>query len=139
MALNAEALECRAAAVQLQQEAKIALAKATEMEKRANDELTEQSLEMKRKQEEIERNRVAELERRVRLEEERQRLKVPIDEMKKIPHSFFSNFQELQIQQQERLLTLAKTQQQHEDEYANWTAHEYALFLQSIKTFEIFR
>jgi hypothetical protein len=76
MALNAEALECRAAAVQLQQDARMALAKAAEVEKRANDELAEQAVEMKAKQQEIERNRAAELERRVRLEEERQRLKV---------------------------------------------------------------
>jgi hypothetical protein len=76
MALNAEALECRAAAVQLQQEARMTLAKAAEIEKRANDELAQQALEMKIKQQEIERTRAAELERRVRLEEERQRLKV---------------------------------------------------------------
>ena len=71
MALNAEALECRAAAVQLQQQAKIALAKANEIQKRASDELVKQT-----HQQEIERERNAVLERRVRLEEERQRLNV---------------------------------------------------------------
>lgn len=76
MALNAEALECRAAAVQLQQDAKMALIKASEIEKRANDELAQQEQEKKLKQQEIERERAAELERRVKLEEERQRLKV---------------------------------------------------------------
>ena len=82
MSLNAEALECRAVAVQLQQDAKIALAKAAEMEKRASDELIQQALEMKLKQQEIERNRAEELERRVRLEEERQRLKVHSNQLK---------------------------------------------------------
>jgi hypothetical protein len=76
MALNAEALECRAAAVQLQQEARMVLSKAAEIEKYANDELAQQALEMKVKQQEIEKNRAAELERRRKLEEERQRLKV---------------------------------------------------------------
>ena len=76
MSLNAEALECRAAAVQLQQNARFALAKATEMEKRASDELAEQERQTKAKQQEIERERVAELERRVRREEERLRVKV---------------------------------------------------------------
>ncbi|CAF4428955.1 unnamed protein product, partial [Adineta steineri] len=75
MALNAEALECRAVAVQLQQEARMVLSKAAEIEKLANDELDQQKLEMKEKQQEKERNRAAELERRVKLEEERQRLK----------------------------------------------------------------
>ncbi|CAF2739920.1 unnamed protein product [Rotaria sp. Silwood2] len=107
MVLNAEALECRAAAVQLQQEAKMALIKAAEIEKRANDELAQQTHEMKLKQQEIERDRAAELERRVRLEEERQRL----------------NERQLQQQreqqQKERLLATTKAQQQ-QDEYANW-------------------
>ncbi len=76
MALNAEALECRAAAVQLQQAARVVLSKAVDIEKHANDELAQQALEMKAKQKEIERNRAAELEKRVQLEEERQRLKV---------------------------------------------------------------
>jgi hypothetical protein len=76
MALNAEALECRAAAVQLQQEARLVLSKTVEIEKRADDELAQQALEMKAKQQEIERKRAAELEKRVQLEEERQRLKV---------------------------------------------------------------
>lgn len=76
MALNAEALECRAAAVQLQQNARLVLSKAMEVEKRATDELSQQALEMKIKQQEIERNRAAELERRKKLEEERQRAKV---------------------------------------------------------------
>jgi hypothetical protein len=92
MELNAEALECRAAAVQLQQDAKMALAKAAEIEKRANDELAQQALEMKIKQQEIERNRAAELERRVRLEEERQRLKVYIyygKEIEELHHFLF--------------------------------------------------
>jgi predicted HTH domain antitoxin len=83
MALNAEALECRAVAVQLQQEAKISLAKAAEIEKRANDELAQQAVEMKIKQQEVERNRAAELERRVKLEEERKRLKVSITDFNK--------------------------------------------------------
>ncbi|CAF4664269.1 unnamed protein product, partial [Rotaria magnacalcarata] len=51
MALNAEALECRAAAVQLQQESRMVLTKATEMAKRANDELEQQTLELKAQQE----------------------------------------------------------------------------------------
>lgn len=76
MALNAEALECRAAAVQLQQEARLVLTKAIEIEKCANDEITQQVLEMKTKQQEIERNRALELEKRIQLEEERKRLKV---------------------------------------------------------------
>jgi hypothetical protein len=76
MALNAEALECRAAAVQLQQDARLVLSKAAKIENLANDELAQQSLEMKAKQQETERNRASELERRIRLEEERQRLKV---------------------------------------------------------------
>ena len=88
MELNAEALECRAAAVQLQQEAKMALAKTAELEKRANDELAQQALEMKLKQEEIERNRAKELEQRIRLEEER-RLKVYSTKKKKQNLSFF--------------------------------------------------
>ena len=77
MALNAEALECRAAAVQLQQNTRLVLSKAMEVEKRATDELSQQALEMKLKQQqEIERNRAAELEKRRKLEEERQRSKV---------------------------------------------------------------
>lgn len=76
MALNAEALECRAASVQLQQEARMALAKAIEMERRANEELAQQEREMKAKQLELEKNRATENERRAKLEEERQRLKV---------------------------------------------------------------
>ncbi|CAF3790122.1 unnamed protein product [Rotaria sordida] len=107
MALNAEALECRAAAVQLQQQAKMALIKAAEIEKRANDELAQQAREMKLKQQEIERDRAAELERRVRLEEERQRLN------------------ELQQQQKERLLATTKIQQQEQDEYANWKERDF--------------
>ncbi|CAF3343764.1 unnamed protein product [Rotaria sp. Silwood1] len=112
MTLNAEALECRAAAVQLQQEAKMALIKAAEIEKRANDELAQQAHEMKLKQQEIERDRAAELERRVQLEEERQRLN------------------ELQLQQQreqqqkERLLATTKTQQQ-QDAYASWKERDF--------------
>ncbi len=76
MALNAEALECRAAAVQLQQTARSVLNKAVEVEKRANDELAQQAVEMKLKQQEMERYRATELEKRLKLEEERQRLKV---------------------------------------------------------------
>ena len=76
MSLNAEALECRAAAVQMQQNARFALAKATEMEKRTNDELVERERQARAKQQEIERERIAELERRVRREEERLRVKV---------------------------------------------------------------
>jgi hypothetical protein len=76
MALNAEALECRAAVVQLQQGARLVLNKAVEIEKRANDELAQQALEMKAKQQEIERNRGIEFEKRVQSDEERQRLKV---------------------------------------------------------------
>ncbi|CAF0743578.1 unnamed protein product [Adineta steineri] len=105
MALNAEALECRAVAVQLQQEARMVLSKAAEIEKLANDELDQQKLEMKEKQQEKERNRAAELERRVKLEEERQRLK------------------ELQ-QQQERILAMTKIPL-HEDEYTNWSIREF--------------
>jgi len=82
MALNAEALECRAAAVQLQQEARMVLNKAVEIEKYANDELAQQALEIKAKQQEIEKNRAAELERRRKLEEERQKLKVHIFKQK---------------------------------------------------------
>jgi GTPase involved in cell partitioning and DNA repair len=52
------------------------ISKAAEIEKLANDELEQQAIETKAKQQEIERNRAAELERRVKLEEERQRLKV---------------------------------------------------------------
>ena len=69
MALNAEALECRAAAVQLQQEARLVLSKAVEVENRATDELSQQEIEMKAKQQETERNRAAELEKRVQTEE----------------------------------------------------------------------
>jgi len=76
MSLNAEVLECRAAAIQLQQEARMILNKAAEIDKLANDELAQQAIETKAQQQEIERNRAAELERRVKLEEERQRLKV---------------------------------------------------------------
>jgi len=76
MALNAEALECRAAVVQLQQGARLVLNKAVEIEKRANDELAQQALEMKARQQEIERNRGTEFEKRVQSDEERQRLKV---------------------------------------------------------------
>ncbi|CAF1134856.1 unnamed protein product [Adineta steineri] len=109
MELNAEALECRAAAVQLQQEARIAIAKAVELDKRAKDELAQQAVEMKIKQEEIERTRAEELERRVRFEEE-QRLK------------------ELQREreQQERLAAMTKVQQQHkEDDYDNYTTRDF--------------
>ncbi|UJR22588.1 hypothetical protein I4U23_025633 [Adineta vaga] len=105
MALNAETLECRAAAIQLQQEARMILSRATEIEKLAEDELAQQALEMKIKQQEIERNRAAELERRVKLEEERQRLK------------------ELQ-QQQERILAMAH-KSIIENEYANWSIREF--------------
>lgn len=76
MALNAEALECRAAAVQLQQEARLVLNKAVDIEKCVSDELVRQDSENKAKQQEIERNRAAELEKLVRAEEERQRMKV---------------------------------------------------------------
>ena len=76
MALNAEALECRAAAVLLQQNARLVLSKAMEVEKRANDELSQQALEMKIKQQDMERKRAAELEKRMKLEGERQRSKV---------------------------------------------------------------
>jgi hypothetical protein len=82
MALNAEALECRAAAVQLQQDARLVLNKTIEMETRATDELSQQAVEMKVKQQEIERNRAAELEKRIKLEEERQRLKVECPKLK---------------------------------------------------------
>lgn len=41
MMLNAEALECRAAAVQLQQQAKLIVARANEMERRTNEQLVE--------------------------------------------------------------------------------------------------
>jgi hypothetical protein len=78
MALNAETLECRAAAIQLQQEARMVLSKAAEIEKLASDELAQQAAEAKSRQQEWERDRAAELERRVKLEEERQRLKVSI-------------------------------------------------------------
>ncbi|CAF3033304.1 unnamed protein product [Rotaria sp. Silwood2] len=108
MALNAEALECRAASVQLQLEARMVLSKATEIEKRANDELAQQALEMKIKQQEIERNRAEEYERRARLEEERQRLK---------------ELQQKQ-QEQERLLAMTKNHS-HEDEYAHWSVREF--------------
>jgi hypothetical protein len=83
MALNAEALECRAAVVQLQQDARLVLNKAIEIEKRATDELSQQAVEMKAKQQEIERNRAAELEKRIKMEEERQRLKVKCRKQKK--------------------------------------------------------
>lgn len=76
MALNAEALECRAVAVQLQQEARLVLSKAVEIEKSASDEIAQQVLELKARQQEIERNRAIELEKRIQSEEERQRLKV---------------------------------------------------------------
>lgn len=76
MALNAEALECRAAAVQLQQDARLVLSKVMEIEKRATDELSQQAIEMKIRQQETERKRAAELEKRRKLEEERQRPKV---------------------------------------------------------------
>lgn len=83
MALNAEALECRAAAVQLQQEARLVLARAGELERRANEELTQQAIEMKIKQKKLEETRAAELEREIARqqkekaeEEERQRKKV---------------------------------------------------------------
>lgn len=76
MALNAEALECRAAAVQLQQNARLVLNKAMEVEKSADDELLKQALELKIKQQELERKRAAELEKRMKLEEERKRAKV---------------------------------------------------------------
>ena len=89
MALNAEALECRAAAVQLQQEARLVLGKAAEIEKYANDELAQQALEIKAKQQEMEKNRAAELERRRKLEEERQRLKVYITTKTNRTYSLF--------------------------------------------------
>jgi len=76
MALNAETLECRAAAVQLQQGARLVLNKAVDIEKRVNDELAQQDLENKAKQQEFERNRAMELEKRIQAEEERQRMKV---------------------------------------------------------------
>ncbi|CAF3628071.1 unnamed protein product [Rotaria socialis] len=114
MALNAEALECRAAAVQLQQEARMVLTKATEMAKRANDELEQQTLELKARQEQIERNRTAENERRARLEEERQRLK----ELQQ------KQLEQQQQQQDERLLAMAKSQA-HEDEFANWLVRDF--------------
>ncbi|CAF1259707.1 unnamed protein product [Rotaria sordida] len=108
MALNAEALECRAAAVQLQFQAKMVLSKTTEIEKRANDELAQQTHEMKIKQHEIEKNRAEEYERRARLEEERQRLK---------------ELQQKQ-QEQERLLAMTKNHL-HEDEYSHWLLREF--------------
>ncbi len=76
MALNAEALECRAAAVQLQQAARLVLNKTVEIENRADDELAKQALAMKAKQPEVEKNRTAEPEKRTQSDEERQRLKV---------------------------------------------------------------
>ena len=76
MALNAEALECRAAAVQLQQDARMILNKTNEVRKRANDELAQEELELKVREQENERKRAIEAERRTRLEEERQRSKV---------------------------------------------------------------
>ena len=76
MALNAEALECRAAAVQLQQAARVVLSKAVDVENCVNDELAQQAIESKAKQQEIEKNRAADLEKRIQLEEERQRMKV---------------------------------------------------------------
>ncbi|CAF3703405.1 unnamed protein product [Rotaria sp. Silwood1] len=108
MELNAEALECRAAAVQLQLETRIVLNKANEIEKHANDELVQQAFEMKIKQQEIEKNRAEESERRARLEQERQRLK---------------ELQEKQ-QEQERLLAMTKIHP-HEDEYANWLIRDF--------------
>lgn len=76
MALNAEALECRAAAVQLQQEAWKVVNKAAEMEKHVSEDLAQHAVEMKAKQQEVERTRALELETRIRVEEERQRVKV---------------------------------------------------------------
>ncbi|CAF1506676.1 unnamed protein product [Adineta ricciae] len=105
MALNAETLECRAAAIQLQQEARRVLSRAAEIDKLANDELAQQALERKMKQQEIERNRAAELERRVKLEEERKRLK------------------ELQ-QQQESILAMVN-KPIVENEYVNWSIREF--------------
>jgi len=127
MALNAEALECRAAAVQLQQEARLVLNKAVEIEKRASDELAQQAIEMKAKQQEIESNRAAELEKRVRLEEERQRLKVTKkkeEDVRCIKYIILclQEFQQ-QNQQQERLLPISKIPP-HEEEYATWPVRE---------------
>ncbi|UJR26493.1 hypothetical protein I4U23_007820 [Adineta vaga] len=111
MELNAEALECRAAAVQLHQEAQMALAKVAELEKRAKDELVQQELERKRKQEELERIRIEENERRARLEEE-QRLK------------------ELEIKkqrEQERLTAAASAEAelQKEEDYSNYILRDF--------------
>ena len=46
------------------------------MQKKADDELEQQALELKIRQRELELSRAAELERRARLDEEKQRLKV---------------------------------------------------------------
>lgn len=127
MELNAEALECRAAAVQLQQEAQIAVAKAAELERRAKEELVLQELERKRKQEEAERARAAEQERQLRLEEEQRRQKVGRTEGENDRYRFAVVLQEAELQQkreQERRLAAAKTQQPKEEDYSNYVTRE---------------
>ena len=69
MALNAEALECRAAAVQLQQQAQWILNKALEMEKQAAEQLAREMLKGETKTPPLEENSISDFKPEVQIDE----------------------------------------------------------------------